>query len=140
MASMPREALAPETFRPRLLIRSVVLFADTLWIVVFCALTLMRGATQSSFLGALFFIALFTACTAFYHRLAYTVTDHALMVRLWAVERVVPFEEILRVDVVPGFVGTTYAVRTRAGSLTFSSLLGGHERLCSLIVRRAQLS
>jgi hypothetical protein len=62
------------------------------------------------------------------------------MVRLWAVERVVPFEEILRVDVVPGFVGTTYAVRTRAGSLTFSSLLGGHERLCSLIVRRAQLS
>jgi hypothetical protein len=50
-----------------------------------------------------------------------------------------PFEDILRVDVVPGFIGTSYSVRTREGLLQFSSLLGGHERLCSLIVRRAGL-
>ena len=139
MVGNAREATAPETFRPRLMIRTVVLFADTLWIAVFCALLLMRGATQSSFLSAAFFIALFTGCAAFYNRLAYTVGERGLSVRLWAVDRLVPFDDILRVDVLPGFVGTSYAVRTRAGLLTFSSLLSGHERLCSLIVRKARL-
>ena len=140
MAGIPRETTAPETFRPRLVIRTVVLFADTLWVAIFCALLVMRGATGQSYLSAAFFIALFTACGAFYHRLAYTVGEQGLSVRVWAVDRLVPFEEITRVDVLPGLVGTTYAVRTRKGSLTFSSLLGGHERLCSLIVRRARLN
>jgi hypothetical protein len=140
MAPLSREAFAPETFRPKLLIRTVVMFADTLWIAVFCALLVLRGATQGSFLSAAFFIALFTACAAFYNRLAYTVNDQGLTVRMWSVDRVYPFEDILRVDVLPGVVGTTYAVRLKGGSLTFSSLLGGHERLCSLIVRRARLS
>jgi hypothetical protein len=139
MAGQPREALAPETFRPRILIRTVVLAADSLWVAVFCALILMRGATAGSFLSAAFFIALFTACSAFYNRLAFTVSEHGLTVRTFAAERVYPFEDIVRVDVVPGLIGTNYAVRTRLGSLQFSSLLGGHERLCSLIVRRAGL-
>ena len=43
------------------------------------------------------------------------------------------------VDVLPSLLGTSYAVRTRLGYLRFSSLLGGHERLCHLIVRRAGL-
>jgi hypothetical protein len=55
-------------------------------------------------------------------------------------ERTVSFTDILRVDVVPGLLGTSYSVRTRLGSLTFSSLLAGHQRLCDLIVRRARLS
>jgi len=53
--------------------------------------------------------------------------------------RHIDFADILRVDVVPGPLGTSYAVRTRAGSVQFSSLFGGHERLCSLIVRGAGL-
>ena len=81
----------------------------------------------------------FTACSLFYNRLAFTVSDTGLTVRTVAMEKTVPFEAILRVDVVPGLLGTSYAVRTRAGSLTFSSLLAGHQRLCDLIVRRARL-
>ena len=63
-----------------------------------------------------------------------------LTIRSFSDERLYPFEDIVRVDVLPGLVGTSYAVRTRAGSLQFSSLLGGHERLCSLIVQRAGLA
>ena len=139
MAGSSREALAPETFRPRIALRTAVLAADSLWVAVFCALVLMHGATTSSFFSAAFFITLFTACAAFYNRLSFTVSDHGLTVRNFSDETLYPFEDILRVDVLPGFIGTSYAVRTRAGSLQFSSLLGGHERLCSLIVRRARL-
>ena len=134
-----REAAAPETFRPWVALRTVVLAADTLWIGVFFSLALMRGATQSAFLSAAFFIALFTACAMFYSRLAFTVSEDGLTVRTFGAERTFPFDDILRVEVQPGLVGTSYAVRTRLGSLSFSSLLSGHQRLCSLIVRRAGL-
>jgi hypothetical protein len=135
-----REALAPETFRPWVALRTVVMAAATLWIAVFVALAAMQGATLSSFFSAAFFVALFTAGSYFYNRLAFTVTDSGLTVRSVAMERTVPFEAILRVDVFRGMLGTSYAVRTRLGLLTFSSLLAGHQRLCDLIVRRARLS
>jgi hypothetical protein len=134
-----REGLAPETFRPWMALRTVVMGAATLWIAVFLALMAMQGATRSSFLSAAFFVALFSACSLFYNRLAFIVTESGLTVRTVAMERTVPFDAILRVDVQPGLIGTSYAVRTRAGSLTFSSLLAGHQRLCDLIVRHARL-
>ncbi len=141
MVQLPRgrEAFAPETFRPRAVLRTLVLAADTLWIGVFVALLALGGATNSAFLSAAFFIALFTACSMFYGRLAYTVSDTGLTVRTFSAVRHVPFDDILRVDVLPGLLGTSYAVRTRFGSLQFSSLLGGHERLFHLIVGRAGL-
>lgn len=138
--SQGREALAPETFRPRFVLRTVVLAADTLWIAVFVALVVMRGATQSSFYSAAFFIVLFTACATFYSRLAFTISESGLTVRTLSHERHFDYDDILAVEVAPGFIGPSYAVRTRVGSLQFSSLLAGHERLCSLIVRNARLS
>lgn len=134
-----REAVAPETFRPWVALRTIVMAADTLWIAVFCALVMMQGATRSAFFSAAFFVALFTSCAMFYNRLAFTVSEAGLTVRTLSMERTVSFDDILRVDVLPGLVGTSYAVRTRLGSLTFSSLLAGHQRLCDLIVRRARL-
>ena len=141
MVQLPRgrEALAPETFRPRVVLRSLVLAADTLWIGVFVALLGLRGATRSAYWSAAFFIALFTACSMVYGRLAYTISEAGLTVRTLAAERHFSFDDILRVDILPTLLGTSYAVRTRLGSLRFSSLLGGHERLCHLIVRRAGL-
>ena len=136
---MIRDAPAPETFRPWMALRTVVMAADTLWIGTLFALALMNGATKSAFLSAAFFVVLFTACSIFYNRLSFTVSESGLTVRTLALERTVPFDDILRVDVLPGIVGTSYAVRTRLGSLTFSSLLAGHQRLCDLIVRRARL-
>jgi hypothetical protein len=135
-----REALAPETFRPRFVLRTVVLAADTLWIAVFVALVVMRGANQSSFFSAAFFIVLFTACATFYGRLAYTISESGLTVRTLSDERHFDFDDILAVEVESGLIGPSYAVRTRLGSLQFSSLLAGHERLCRLIVRNARLS
>ena len=120
-------------------LRTVVMGAATLWIAVFLALSTMHGATRGSFFSAAFFVALFTACSVFYNRLAFFISETGLTIRTLAMERTVPFEAILRVDVVPGLLGTSYAVRTRGGSLTFSSLLAGHERLCDLIVRHARL-
>jgi len=135
-----REGLAPETFRPRALLRTVVLAADTLWICVLFALVLMRGATHGAFLSAVFFVLLFSACAFFYQRLAFIVSEEGLTVRTIAEERTFSFDDILGVDVLPGLIGKSYAVRTRLGSLRFDSLLGGHERLCALIVRQAGLS
>ena len=120
-------------------LRTVVMAADTLWIATFFALGVMQGATKSAFLSAAFFVVLFTACSIFYNRLSFTVSESGLTVRSLAIERTVPFDDILRVDVLPSLLGTSYAVRTRLGSLTFSSLLAGHQRLCDLIVRRARL-
>jgi hypothetical protein len=134
-----REGAAPETFRPWMALRTVVMAADTLWIAVFFALVVMQGATRSAFLSAAFFVALFTACSIFYNRLAYTVSESGLTVRTLSMEKTFSFDDILRVDVLPGLLGTSYSVRTRLGSLTFSSLLAGHQRLCDLIVRRARL-
>jgi len=134
-----RTALAPETFRPRAILRTAVVAADTLWIAVFVALCTLRGATERAYWSAAFFIALFTACAVVYSRLAFTVSDGGLIVRTVYAVRHIEFADILRVDVVPGPLGPSYAVRTRAGSVQFSSLFGGHERLCSLIVRGAGL-
>jgi hypothetical protein len=120
-------------------LRTVVMGAATLWIAVLFALAAMHGATRSSYLSAAFFVALFSACSLFYNRLAFIVSDTGLTIRTVAMERTVPFDAIVRVDVQPGLIGTSYAVRTLGGSLTFSSLLAGHQRLCDLIVRRARL-
>jgi hypothetical protein len=139
MGQASSEVEVPETFRPWMALRTVVMAADTLWIAVFLALVVMQGATRSSFFSAAFFVALFTSCSIFYNRLAFTVTDTGLTVRSLSVEKTFSFDDILRVDVLPGILGTSYAVRTRLGSLTFSSLLAGHQRLCDLIVRRARL-
>ena len=46
---MIRDAPAPETFRPWMALRTVVMAADTLWIGTLFALALMNGATKSAF-------------------------------------------------------------------------------------------
>src|SRR5207237_9574126 len=96
--------------------------------------------TPPSCFSAYSFQVLSTACSHFYNRLAFIVSESGLPERTVAMERTVSFSDILRVDVMPGLIGTSYAVRTRLGSLTFSSLLAGHQRLCDLIVRRARLA
>ena len=140
MATFRKDAQPVETFRARFLVRFVVLAADTLWIAVFAALLRQHGAPSQSFFSAAFFIVLFSICAWFYQRLAFTVTGDRLIVRSLAVEEHIALEDILRVDVEPGLVGTSYAVRTRRGPLRFTSLLAGHERLCDRLVAAARLT
>lgn len=140
MAAPEHAGTMPETFRARTFIRAVVLAADTLWIGVLCLLLASRGATAQAVASTFFFIALFSACAAFYERLAVTVSERGITLRTLADVRQIPFSDILRVDVLPGFVGTSYSVRTREGPVRFDSLIEDHERLCRLIVRGAGLS
>jgi len=97
------------------------------------------AARPARLLSAAFFIALFTACAFVYGRIAFTVSDGGLIVRTGfrrASHRIRGHPSRGRGA---GALGTNYAVRTRAGSVQFSSLYSGHERLCSLIVRNAGL-
>src|SRR3954462_15761253 len=101
-----RTALAPETFRPRAILRTAVVAADTLWIAVFVALCTLRGATERAYWSAAFFIALFSACAFVYGRVAFPVSDGGLLVRTVSPVRHIHSAGILRVDVVPGRLGT----------------------------------
>lgn len=141
MAAPDSAQALPETFRARSLLRAIVLGADTLWIMVLLALiTGGSGATPRAVISAFFFIALFTGCSAFYERLTVTVSERSVTVRTFIDEHVVAFADILRVDVLPGLLGTSYSIRTRRGPVRFDSLLEDHQRLCTLIIDRAGLS
>ncbi len=129
-----------ETFRPRAFIRWLVLGADYFWLAMLFLLIALRGATDAAFLGAAFFIALFTICGLFYSQTAIVVTRDGLMYRGLVSRRAFGFDEILRVQARPGLVGTDYDVMTRRGFLQFSSIFQDHRRLFELIVERAGLS
>lgn len=131
---------APETFRPVAWLRGAVAGAIAVWIAVFLLLVAFEGAPDRAFLGVAFFIAFFTIIGLIYANTAIVVTDFGVVVRGVTSFRLVPFTEILRVDVQPGLLQTTYAVLARRGPVSFSSLIGGHERLVNLIVERSRLA
>src|SRR5256885_17137114 len=105
-------ALAPETFRPRAILRTAVVAADTLWIAVFVPLCSLNGATVRAYWSAAFFIALFTACTVVYGRPAFTVPAGGLIVRPVYPVRPIESPATPLLHGVPGPPGTSSAVRT----------------------------
>jgi hypothetical protein len=82
---------------------------------------------------------MFSALAVFYHSMTIEVTGEGVAVRGLRSLRMVPFSEIVRIDVKPGLFQTNYAVRARHGLLSFTSLFGGHRRLLELIVERSRL-
>jgi hypothetical protein len=128
-----------ETFRPRALLRHVVLLALALWFNVLLALVRHPGAPDKAFLGAFFFIALFSSCWLYYHHLAIAISGELLICRGFLRDRGMRLDDILHVDVHPGPLGTTYDVIGRGGFVRFSSLFADHKRLLELIVNRAHL-
>src|SRR3954447_20048209 len=99
MRGRGQTALAPETFRPRAILRTAVVAADTLWIAVFVALCSLHGATLRAYWSAAFFIALFTACAFVYGRIAFTVSDGGLTVRTVSAIRPIDYAEIPLADI-----------------------------------------
>lgn len=127
-------------FRPRPWLRWSVVAAVVFWMAIFFLLVGIRGSPNQAFASAGFFIALFTALGIFYANIRIEVTNDGLVVRGFGSFRLVPFSDVVRVDVKPGLMQTSYAVLARGGFVNFTSLFSGHQRLMSLIVERSRLA
>jgi hypothetical protein len=134
------ESVPPEIFRPRSWVRYSVLGAIAYWIFMFFCLVALRGSTGRAFAGVAFFLTLFTALSVFYNNMSIEVTGDSVIMRGVMSSRLVSFNDILKVDVTPGLLQTTYAVRARRGFVLFTSLIADHQRLLQLIVERARLA
>jgi hypothetical protein len=129
-----------EVFRPRVWLRYSVLAAIVFWLSMLVCLLAMRASAERAFLGVAFFITLFSILSVFYNNTAIEVTSDGVIVRGMTSFRLVPYADIVKVDVRPGILQTTYAVRARQGLVFFTSLFAGHQRLLELIVERAHLA
>lgn len=130
---------APVVFRPQLWLRAAVVAAVAVWVGVFFLLVAWRSALDQAYLSVAFFVLLFSALGVFYNNTSIEVTDVGLVVRGVTSFRLVPYSDVLRVEVKPGFFQTTYDVLARRGPVTFTNLFSGHQRLMALIVERSQL-
>lgn len=145
LAASPRSDSSPdekpEVFRPPMWLRYSVIAAILFWLWMLGCLLVMKVSTDRAFLGVAFFITLFSILSVFYNNTAIEVTSDGVIVRGVASFRVVPWADIVKVDVRPGILQTTYAVRARRrGLVFFTSFLAGHQRLLNLIVERAHLA
>jgi hypothetical protein len=107
---------------------------------MFFLLVALHSQGERGFLGVGFFIALFTLLAIFYNNTTIEVTRDSVIMRGVLSFRLVFFEDILKVDVTPGLLQTTYAVRARRGFVSFTSLIADHQRLLQVIVERARLA
>jgi hypothetical protein len=140
LSGTPPPEAAPEVFRPRIWLRYSVLVAIAFWLFMFFCLVALHSSTQQGFLGVAFFITLFSVLGVFYNNTSIEVTGDGVIVRGVTSFRLVRFADILKVDVKPGLLQTTYAVRARRGFVLFTSLFANHQRLLKIIVERANLS
>lgn len=129
-----------EVFRPTGWLRWPVLVAMGFWVAVFFELVGLKGVSSHAFLGAAFFIALFSLLAVFYHSNTIEVTSDGVIERGLTSFRLVRFRDIVRVDVKPGLLQTSYTLLARQGALCFTSLFGGHRRLVALIIERSRLA
>ncbi len=144
-AAAPRQSpqsspAQPEVFRPRVWLRLAALFGIAGWLfILYCVIT-FRGSPERAYLGVAFFITLFAVLGVFYNNTSIEVRGDSVLMKGVLSARLVMFSDILRVDVTPGLLQTTYAVRARKGLLSFTSLFANHQRIVELIVERARLA
>jgi len=116
-----------------------VVAAMLVWVRIFFTLVRLGASSGQAFLSVAFFISLFSILGVFYNNIAIEVLGDGLIVRGITSFRMVPFDDILKIDVKPGILQTVYAVRARRGPVAFTSLFSNHQRLMNLIVERAAL-
>ncbi len=127
------------TYRTRLPLRVAVMAAALVWAGTLALLVQFPDVAPRTLWSATAFLVFFIVFSAYYDRLAITVTGDGIVVsRLW--NRVpVRFEDILRIEVHQGFAGTMYDVLTRRGLVQFSSLFARHQELFDLLLEKAEL-
>jgi hypothetical protein len=128
------------TFRTRPVLRIAVAVAAVFWAAILAYLLQFPEVTAKTFLSAFAFLAFFVLFSAYYDRLAVTVTPEGILFTgMWR-RAAIPFEEIVKVEIWPGPAMTIYDVVTRRGPLHFSSWFAGHRELLGLLVEKARLA
>jgi len=127
-------------FRARLWLRLAMGVAAAFWAAVLLALARFPGAPPRTVLSALMFLAFFVAFGAHYGRLSVVVGPEGIVFRSFFRRVPLRWDDILKVEVRSGVLGTLYAVLTRRGLVEFSSLLGRHRELFQILLERAGLA
>lgn len=133
------ESSGKQVFRPRRVLAVVMAGAGLLWVGVLLYLLSFDGVPLKTFLSAVFFIVFFGVSLAYYGRTRIVVDARGVTYRGMVRTRSFTFDDIRKVDVLPGLV-TVYAVRGRKGLVHFTSFFQHHQRLAKLLVDRAGLS
>ncbi|MBM7114929.1 PH domain-containing protein [Archangium primigenium] len=113
--------------------------ATLLWLGVLLFLLRYDGVPVQTFLSALFFVLFFAVSVTYYGRTRIVVDANGLTYRGMVRTRRFTFDDIRKVDVLPGPL-TVYAVRGSRGLMHFTSLFTHHQRLARLLVERAGLT
>lgn len=134
-------ALPVETqvFRPQGWLRASTHLGLLLWLSIGVHMAVTTGLTAQAVGGIAFFLVLFTTIEVLHARTWIAVDPDRLRVRDPARQQEIAFSEVLRVDVDPGVLQTSYTIVLRRGFVSFTSFFGEHRRLCQLIVERARL-
>jgi hypothetical protein len=127
-------------FRPHRVLAAIMGLAGLLWLGVLVYLLRFDGVPVQTFLSAIFFVLFFGVSVAYYGRTLIVVDAGGLTYRGMVHTRRLSFEDIRKVDVLPGLL-TVYAVRGSQGRrVHFTSLFAHHQRLATLLVERAGLT
>lgn len=133
-------SLEIEVFRTSWWLRGSTMASSALWWSILVAAPLIGGLELRIYAGVMFFVLLFTWLAWAHHRTSIDALPEGLVFRGLLGPASVRFTDIVGIDVMPGLLGRHYVLKTRRGTLMFSSGVSGHERLHALIVERARLA
>jgi hypothetical protein len=131
--------IRPEVFRPRKVLAAAMGAASILWSLVLAYLIQFDRVPARTVLSAVFFIVFFGLSLTYYVRTAILVDGGGLTYRGIMRTQRFTFDDIRKVDVLPGPV-TVYAIRGKGRFVHFTSFFKHHRRLMKLLIERAGLS
>lgn len=129
---------AAEVYRPSRKLAWVMGAAGVLWLSVLAYLIFFAAVPVQTLMSTLFFVAFFGVSLVYYVRTAIIIDGSGLTYRGMVRTQRVSFEDIRKVDVLPGLI-TVYSVRGPGRFIHFTSFFPNHEVLASLVVERAGL-
>jgi hypothetical protein len=133
------EAGGRQVFRPRRVLAGLMAAAGILWVTVLVYLLRFEDVPLKTFLAVIFFVVFFGVSLVYYARTRIEVDARGMTYCGMVRTRHYAFNEIRKVDVMPGPV-TVYAIRdTGGGFVHFTSIFQHHRRLAALLVERAGL-
>ncbi len=127
------------TYRTRLPLRIAVASAAAFWGTMLVVLARAPGMDARLAAGAGVFSLFFLVFTVVYGRWSITLTRDGIVAATAFRRRLVRYEDVLRIVVTDGLGGRVYAVLTRHGPITFTSLFARHRELFQLLLEHAEL-
>jgi hypothetical protein len=133
------KAAGKQVFRPHAVLAAIMGAATLLWLGVLLYLLRFNGVPVQTFLSAVFFVLFFGVSVTYYSRTRIVVDSGGMTYRGMVRTRRFTFDDIRKVEVLPGPV-TVYAVRGNRGLVHFTSLFAHHRHLARLLIERSGLS